>query len=162
VAQFRSQDDWKPYANRISFELADFLYRRKQMSAGNINFLMCLWAASMASHEDSPPFFNHQDLYDTIDATPIGGVPWQSATLTYNGPLPEPPLPWMESEYTIWFRDPRLLFKSMLENREFASSFDYSPYRQYDKEGRCYEHFMSADWAWKHAVCSFLFYKHTP
>ena len=157
--QMRQKDDWMPYKDRVAFELTDFLFWREQMSAGNIDVLLRLWAASLASHDDSPPFLNYQDLYNTIDATPIGGIPWQSATLSYDGPLPDQPPPWMQSKYTNWFRDPRLLFKSMLENPDFTKSFDYRPYRQYDTGGSCcYEHFMSADWAWNQAVCLFPFF----
>ena len=161
MTQMRQQDDWTPYKDRVAFELAELLFQREQMSIGNIDILLRLWAASLVQHEDSPPFLNHQDLYDTIDATSVGGVPWQSATLSYDGPLPAQPLPWMQSGYTIWFRDPRLLFKNMLQNTDFAKSFDYRPYRQYDtraKGSRRYEHFMSADWAWNQAVCSFSYF----
>ena len=61
------------------------------MSAGNTDILLELWAATLACHDDSPPFSDYQNLYDTIDATPIGGVPWQSATLSYDGPHPDQP-----------------------------------------------------------------------
>jgi len=123
------------------------------MSAADIDFLSQLWAATLAEHDDSPPYANHKDLYETIDATPIGGIPWQSVTFQYDGPRPDDTPTWMESEYTIWFRDPRLLFKNMLENPEFAEHFDYAPHRQYDPKGSCcYENFMSGDWAWKQAV----------
>jgi hypothetical protein len=45
--------------------------------------------------------------YKMIDAIPIGGVPWQSSTFTYEGPKRSVDVPkWMEAEYTIWFRDP--------------------------------------------------------
>jgi hypothetical protein len=153
----QQSDDWTPYKNRIAFELADFLYRREQMSAGNTDILLELWAATLACHDESPPFSNYQNLYDTIDATSIGGVPWQSATLSYDGPRPEDPPLWMESEFTVWFRDPRILFKNMLENPGFAGSFDYTPYQQYDNKGkRRYEHFMSGNWAWKQAVSKIL------
>lgn len=153
ITQIHRRDDWTPYRDRIAFELAVFLFQREQMSIGNIDILLRLWAASLAQYDGSPPFLNHQDLYNAIDATSIGGVPWQSANLSYDGPLPSEPPPWMQSGYTIWFRDPRLLFKSMLENPDFAKSFDYRPYRQYDTRGsRSYEHFMSGDWAWDQAV----------
>lgn len=149
----RSPDDWYPYGNRVGFETAEFLYTRKNLSATDIDFLCQLWAATLAKHGDSPPYANHKDLYETIDSTPIGGVPWQSATFQYDGPRPDNAPTWMEAEYTIWFRDTRLLFKNMLENPEFASHFDYAPHRQYDPKGfRCYENFMSGDWAWKQAV----------
>jgi len=123
------------------------------MSAADIDFLCQLWAATLAEYNDSPPYVNHTDLYETIDTTPIGGVPWQSTTFQYDGPRPDDTPTWMEAEYTIWFRDPRLLFKNMLENPEFVEHFDYAPHRQYDAKGsRSYENFMSGDWAWKEAV----------
>jgi hypothetical protein len=62
----------------------------------------------------------------------------------------------MDAEYTVWFRDPHKLFLNMLKNPDFEKSFDYAPYRQYDKKGdRRYEHFMSGDWVWQQAVCIF-------
>jgi hypothetical protein len=108
----------------------------------------------LAVHGDQPPFLNHTDVYETIDAIPIGGAPWQSSTFTYDGPKPTADVPkWMEAEYTIWFRDPHKLLLEMLKNPDFVDSIDYTPYRQYDEKGnRQYENFMSGDWAWKQAV----------
>jgi len=131
------------------------------MSAGNFDILSQLWAASLAPYDDAPPFSNHLDLCKTIDATPIGDIPWQSITLSYNGPQPDdaPSPPWMQAENTVWYRDPRMLFKNMLKNPEFADHFDYAPFRKYDTKGdRVYEDFMSSDWAWKQAVsnCSII------
>ena len=99
----------------------------------------------MEDHDAQPPFFNHEDVYETIDAIPIGGVPWQSFTFTYDGPKPTVEVPtWMEAEYTIWFRDPHKLFLEMIKNPDFVDSIDYTPYRQYDEDGnRQYENFMS-------------------
>ena len=111
-------------------------------------------------HDDQPPFLNHKDVYETIDAIPIGGVPWQSMTFTYDGPKPAVDVPkWMDTEYTIWFRDPHQLFLDMIKNPDFVNSFDYAPLRQYDQKGnRQYENFMSGDWVWKQAVriCPFI------
>lgn len=36
--------DWAPYDNRLQFETAEFLYKRNQMSGGNIDILLALWA----------------------------------------------------------------------------------------------------------------------
>ena len=55
----------------------------------NLDILMQLWNALLAPHGDSAPFRDHRDLYSTIDATLIGGVPWESFNITYNGPKPE-------------------------------------------------------------------------
>lgn len=170
ITKTRDRTDWAPFHNRVEFETADFLYKRCQMSGSNINILMELWAAYSALRDPqdmSPiyrsPFSEHRDMYSTIDAIPIGGVPWQSSTLSYDGPIPENPPSWMNTGHTIWFREPRLLFKKMLENPDFQDFFDYAPYRQYDTHGqRRYENFMSGDWAWKQAVstCLFLLYFH--
>ena len=165
LAGTKDATDWTPFNDRLAFETAEFLFKRVKMSAANIDMLCTLWAASLNESDADPPFAGHCDLYNTIDAIPVGGVPWQSATFTYDGPRPELPggvesPKWMESEYEIWFRDPRLLFKNMLGNHDFHGSFDYAPYRQYDKKGiRRYEHFMSGDWAWKQAVSAHLVFR---
>lgn len=168
TTEARDPTDWFPFHNRVEFETADFLYRRCQMSGSNISNLMELWGAYSAlrdPQDTSPlnisPFSNHRDMYSTIDAIPIGDVPWQSATLSFDGHMPDNPPSWMTAGHTIWFRDPRLLFKKMLENPDFKDFFDYAPYREYDThDQRCYKNFMSGDWAWKQAVsaCSFFLY----
>jgi hypothetical protein len=128
------------------------------MSASNLDYLLQLWHASLLRHGDSAPFKDHQDLYSTIDATPIGGVLWESFNITYNGPAPEINAPaWMNQSFEVYFRDPHLLFVEMLGNPSFANNFDYMPYREFEVNGtRRYQHFMSGDWVWKQAVCSDL------
>jgi hypothetical protein len=147
-------DDWTPYDNRVQFEVADFLYRRNQMSAGDINYLLNLWAASLAVHDDEPPFLRTSDLYNTIDATPLGNVAWESFSLQFNGPQPTENVPsWMQAEYDVWFWDPRTLVHNLLSNPDFKSSFDYAPYQERTTDGvHRFSDFMSAIWAWKQAV----------
>jgi hypothetical protein len=141
--------DWSPFVDQQQFETAEFLFKRAKMSAGNIDQLLQLWSAS-----GEAPFANHTDLYDMIDAIPVGGVPWQSFSVTYTGLRPETNVPpWMEETYEVYFRDPRQLFLNMLANPAFAEDFDYTPMQVFNMNGsRRYEHFMSGDWAWKHAV----------
>jgi hypothetical protein len=81
--------DWTPFKNRLGFETAEFLFKRVKMSAANIDILCTLWAATLDEFGAEPPFTGHHDLYSTIDAIPVGGVPWQSATFTYDGLRPE-------------------------------------------------------------------------
>jgi len=128
------------------------------MSAGDIDTLVNLWAASLVAHNDTPPFANHSELYATIDATPLGDVPWESFTLKYNGEIPvENPPPWMVSDYDIWFRDPREIVQNLLSNADFDNEFDYSPLQEFDvDENHRYQDFMSGNWAWKQAVSSAL------
>jgi hypothetical protein len=158
VAEATDDTDWTPYGSRIAFEVADFIYRRNQMSAGNFGMLCELWAATLLPHGDTPPFLNYDELCQTIDKTPVGGVAWESFKLSYSGSRPDDVPSWMENEHEIWYRDPRLLFKNMLANPEFQDFFDYAPLRQFDAHGdRKYENLMSGDWAWNQAVSDFRF-----
>ncbi|KAI0348915.1 hypothetical protein OH77DRAFT_1499700 [Trametes cingulata] len=146
-------DDWSPFHNRIEFETAEFLYQRVQMSQPKIDTLMDLWAASLIQYGGTPPFASHRDMADVIDSIPHGDVPWQSFTITYNGPLPQDSVPpWMTQEYEIHFRDPRLVTIWMLRNPDFDGEFNMSPYREYNEDGeREYTNLMSAEWAWRQA-----------
>jgi hypothetical protein len=147
-------NDWTPYRDRIEFETAQFLYCKEQMSAGNINTLLDLWAATLLKHDESPPFANAADMYETIDSTPLGDVPWQSFSVTYNGDAPgSSPPQWMYTEYEVWFRDPRFVVRNMVDNPDYKDGFDMTPIRLFDiKDHRQYENFMSGDWAWDEAV----------
>lgn len=149
-------DDWTPYQSRIEFELADFLYRRNQMSASDIDYLLNLWGASSATHGEAPPFPNHKDLYSTIDSTPVGDVPWDSFSLRFNGTRPNDAVPpWMDAEYDVWFRNPRNLVHNIISNPDFNNAFDYAPHQEHDADGtRRYHNFMSGNWAWRQAVRS--------
>ena len=69
--------DWTPFTTLSQFKTAEFLFKQAQMSAGNIDDLLTLWAAEAAASGGEPPFVNHAHLYSTIDAIPVGGIPWQ-------------------------------------------------------------------------------------
>jgi hypothetical protein len=125
------------------------------MSARNIDTLLDLWAATLLKHDDTPPFANHTDLYDTIDSTPLGGVPWQTFSLNYDGEVPDPAPSWMTSTYDVWFRDSRLVVRSVIDNPDYGTQFDSAPTRTFDSKGhRQYQDFMTGDWVWEEAVCS--------
>ncbi|KAG1743374.1 hypothetical protein EDD22DRAFT_958799 [Suillus occidentalis] len=150
----KSPDDWAPYRNRVEFETAEFLYTRNQMSAGDINVLLDLWAATLLKYNDKPPFADHRDLYKTIDATPVGDVKWQSLKVQYTGERPETNvLPWMDQAHDVWYRDPHEVIRNMLGNPDYATEMDYRPYREYltDGDERQWQDLMSGDWAWNQA-----------
>jgi hypothetical protein len=155
-------EDWTPYESRLQFETAEFLFTRNQMSAGHIDTLLNLWAASLLKHGDEPPFSNHTELYDTIDSTPLGDVPWETFNLKYDGALPENEVPaWMTSEYDVWFRDPHSVLRNVLSNPDFDGEFDYAPYQEYDVSGNHrFQDLMSGNWAWKQAVRVLFDYYH--
>ncbi|KAG1871546.1 hypothetical protein F4604DRAFT_1881168 [Suillus subluteus] len=150
----KSPDDWTPYRNRVEFETAEFLYTRNQMSAGDINTLLDLWAAIFLKHNDRPPFVDCRDLYRTIDATPVGNVKWQSLKVQYTGEKPETNvLPWMDQPHDVWYQDPHVVIWNMLGNPDYTTEMDYWPYHEYATDGNehQWQDFMSGDWAWNQA-----------
>ena len=151
--------DWSPYESRTSFELADLLYRRDQMPGSCITDLMQIWAASL-DHDQDPPFADKGDLYDTIDATSVGDVQWQSFSVSYTGDLGDGEVvPWKMASYDVWYRDPREVLKSQLSNPDFANEMDFAPKEIWDaKTGRRrFQDFMSGCFSWRKAVSPFCF-----
>ncbi|KAJ7698292.1 hypothetical protein B0H17DRAFT_1158368 [Mycena rosella] len=145
--------DFSPYAGREDFDLADLLYRRTQLSAGHIDELMQNWASRPGAGD--PPFANHRDLYDTIDATEIGHIPWESFNVSWNGDhTPGEETPWKNEEYTVYFRDPRAVLQLQVSNPDFKYEMDFAPKRVFggeDRNSREYMDFMSGNWAWQQA-----------
>ncbi|KAG2113347.1 hypothetical protein BD769DRAFT_1630072 [Suillus cothurnatus] len=103
--------DWMPYDNRVKFETTEFLFTCNQMSAKQIDTLLNLWAATLIKHNNAPPFANHKDMYATIDAIPLGDVPWK-----------------MFSMY------PPQIVCDMLANPAFDRGIEYSPYCDYTSD----------------------------
>ena len=148
-------DNWMLYNNHIDIEVSDFLFHCYQMSAGDINFILDLWVASLAAYDDTPSFSTSADMYNTIDANPLGDVPWQSISLQYNRAktISEVPL-WMKSNYDVWFWDPHTLVLNLLSNLDFDHEFDYAPFQEHTADGvHHFQDFMSVNWAWKQAIC---------
>jgi hypothetical protein len=146
-----SPTNWSPFDSRISFETAEFLYKRAQMSAGKIDDLLDLWAASLLKAGGSPLFKGHRDLYHTIDSAKHGDVPWKNFKVQYDGG--NRTAPWMSEDYDVWYRDPHEVVLDMLARTDFNGEVDAAPFREYGADGkRVYHDFMSGDWAWKQAV----------
>ncbi|KAG1801316.1 hypothetical protein EV424DRAFT_1545429 [Suillus variegatus] len=149
----KAPDNWSPYRNRIEFEVAEFAFKKCHMSAKNLDFLCDLIAASLAKHHDTPPFADHKDLYNVIDAAQLGDVPWQSFSVQYTGEHPEVVPPWMNDEFEVWYRDPRAMAHNILANPTFKDEIDYAPFHEYDASDDMHQwkDFMSGDWAWQQA-----------
>lgn len=64
--------NWKPFEDELQFKIADFLYRQEEMSQGNINHLLELWALSLMKHGSIGPFDSYREIYDRIDAIEQG------------------------------------------------------------------------------------------
>jgi len=87
-------------------------------------------------HNDEAPFKNTADLYNTIDSTPLGDIPWETFSLQHNGTQPGGSISsWMQAEYDVWFRDPHILVQNLLSNPNFKCDFNYVPFQEYTTEG---------------------------
>jgi len=128
------------------------------MPGTEIDELMQIWSDTLPADQE-PLFVDHNDLYNTIDATILGDAPWQSFSTTYSGKLPangDIP-PWMLAEYDVWFRDPKVVLQNQLRNPDFKDAFDYAPFQRFGKNGkREWKDFMSANWGYHQAVCTRL------
>ncbi|KAG0692604.1 hypothetical protein DFH29DRAFT_985714 [Suillus ampliporus] len=127
------QGDWDPFGDQAEFLLANFLFRREEMSAANIDFLMELWAFKAVKYEEDSPFKSHRDVYATIDAIRAGDIPWQcfSASPLSDGTSGSDVPRWKQAEY-------QAVIQAMLVNPDFDGQFDYAPYD-----------FMTGNYAWR-------------
>lgn len=124
------------------------------MSAGNINELLQIWAATLPPDED-PPFINKRDLHQTIDSIELGDAPWHSFSVSFDGEIAEgDTTPWKHATYEVWYRDPEVVLKNQLKNTDFANETDFAAKEVQDENGkRRYGDFMSGDWSWRQSVC---------
>ena len=123
------------------------------MSKSNIDDLLSILKARATGEGSEAPFKNCAELYSTIDSIKEGEVPWDPFTVQYNGPRPEENVPsWMDEKHQVFYRNPRKVVRSILANKAFDGSFDYTPYRQYENGQRVWRDFMSGNFSWKQAV----------
>ncbi|KAF8798346.1 hypothetical protein BYT27DRAFT_7123186 [Phlegmacium glaucopus] len=143
---------WDPFDDELQFRLGDFLYRKVEMSGGNIDELMDIWVSKKTESEDFSPFDSHEHMYATIDAITHGDAPWKSFTTSYAGEIGLNPPSWQLHDYQVWFRDPSMVMKNMLDNPDFDQQIDYAPYVELDTSGqRCWSEFMSGNYSWRHS-----------
>ncbi|CDO76885.1 hypothetical protein BN946_scf184903.g6 [Trametes cinnabarina] len=128
------------------------------MSAGNIDALLQIWAATAVQHNAGPPFASQADMYETIDRTPLGDVRWESFTLSYSkddGLEDADVLPWMNAEFSIFYSDPLAIVHNMLANPDYKDDIDFAPFRETapgpNGDQQRLENFMSGEWAWRQA-----------
>ncbi|KAH9927359.1 uncharacterized protein B0H18DRAFT_1118615 [Fomitopsis serialis] len=147
--------NWTPFGSRLEFEVAEFLYKKNQMSQRDVNTLMDLWAASLIQYGGKPPFDNSAHLLDTIDVISLGDASWSKVELCYRGALPEGDIPsWMTEKYDIWMRNTRVVVHSLVECEDYNgdNEFNLVPYQEVNEQGgRRLTNVLSGNWAWRQA-----------
>jgi Plavaka transposase len=129
-------DNYFPFGSQHEFELANFLYRKEQMSAMKINELMDIWAAFQQDDEGEPdpPFPDAKNMYKTIDQTELGDVPWQAFSVKFNGDIPEGAPGWKMASYEVWYRDPLVVIEGQLGNPDFNNEMDFAPKQVFSQD----------------------------
>ncbi|KDQ55245.1 hypothetical protein JAAARDRAFT_196095 [Jaapia argillacea MUCL 33604] len=145
-------DNWFPFEDRSTFHIAELLFKKVQMSAGDIDNLLEFWAArsvSASSDLDGAPFRDAQDLYNTIDLIEHGDAPWESFEVRYSGPVVADSPTWKQTNYRVYYRNTRTVAHNMLKNPDFDKKIDYTVFQEYTGPGqRQYSNLMLGDWAW--------------
>ncbi|KAJ6622610.1 hypothetical protein B0H10DRAFT_2214249 [Mycena sp. CBHHK59/15] len=103
-----------------------FLHTPPLLKDGAIDELMQNWAARPQSAGD-PLFADHEDLYNTINVTEIGHVPWESFEVTYDQPIPPgDTTSWKTKVYAVHFRDLHKVLQNQLANPDFKLDIDFA------------------------------------
>ncbi|KAF5373561.1 hypothetical protein D9758_000926 [Tetrapyrgos nigripes] len=143
---------WAPFADEVQFRLADFCFRKAEMSQSDIDELLDIWSLSLSQHgAESGPFLNHEDLLEAIDNIRVGSAPWKCfETQPQAGTMQDAP-EWQTTSYQVWYHDPDVVIANMLANPDFVKEFDTKPYVHLDGSGkRQWSDFMSGNFAWRH------------
>ncbi|KAK0435379.1 hypothetical protein EV421DRAFT_2011156 [Armillaria borealis] len=142
-----------PFEDSTQFRIADFLFRKVEMSQGHIDELMELWTLTMLKHNDFGPFENHTAMNKLIDEIKQGSAPWKCFVTQVEPNLPPHAPSWQRDQYQIWYRDPDTVISNILSNPDFCTEFDASPYVHVGPDGkRRWCDFMSGNYAWKQST----------
>ena len=146
---------WHPFQSCAQFELADFLFCRDEMSGGRIDELMDILAA--LDERGTPPFVNHEELYDLIDDI-SPGEKWECISIKHadvesfadeDFSVPT----WKKGTYDMWIQDPKTLVQKQLANPELKDFIDYAPHQVFGHDHqRVWSDFMTGNWAWEQCV----------
>ncbi|KAF5362702.1 hypothetical protein D9758_011703 [Tetrapyrgos nigripes] len=149
---------WAPFDGEAEFRLADLLYRKVEMSQGNVDELMDIWSlfGSQCHPEDddaaSAPFHDYKDLFEDIDRIQAGDAPWKCFQTVVDESLGSSAPEWQKTSYQVWYRDPDVVISQILSNPLLIHNFDPCPYIHLDPHGkRRWSDFMSGNFAWQHA-----------
>ncbi|KAE9404082.1 hypothetical protein BT96DRAFT_989584 [Gymnopus androsaceus JB14] len=139
-----TESPWSPFEDEAQFCLADLLFRKVEMSQGNIDELMDIWS-----------LYERQLTQATgcNNCSSDGGTSWKCFQSVINDSLPVNAPEWQKISYQVWYRDLDVVIANILANPEFRNNFDVASYVHLDSAGkRHWADFMSGNFAWRHAT----------
>ncbi|KAF9495621.1 hypothetical protein BDN71DRAFT_1482593 [Pleurotus eryngii] len=134
-----------------------------EASANNLDDLFTIWGLS-ETKATLAPFTKHQDLYNSIDESSLDDTPWKCLSITSPGgisgdlpnlidDIPSDISQWKTKPYEVWYQDPMVVLRNMLDNPDFHPEFDYAPYIELDAaRERRWSNFMLANFAWRQCM----------
>ncbi|TFK62832.1 hypothetical protein BDN72DRAFT_776652 [Pluteus cervinus] len=137
-----------PFLEEAQLVSACFFFNRLQASGGDVSHLMEVLRGFYK--EKPPPFADADDLLSTIDNIPVGGIPWQGFSCTYQGDLPANAPKWKTKEYSVWYRDPLKVMEEQIGNADLSKEMDRT-LKAADGVHRQLQDLMSGDWSWEQA-----------
>jgi hypothetical protein len=145
-----------PFKDEVQFELADLLYCCAELSSGNIDTLLDLWAQSIDSI-GSAPFEDCGSMHAAIDLSTLGNIPWKCLMTEFSEDVGEGAPNWMHTTYKIWYCDPDAIVSGTLANPSFNGQFNLCPYITLNSKGvHCWDNVMSGNIAWQHSMSDLL------
>ncbi len=146
--------DWSPFSDRPSFEFAERAFEKCTTSRENVDHELRVWASWFLLQGHNATMYRDVDhLLATIDAIPLGDIPWYSFSMRYTGPINGDSPSWKTATYTVHARNTFAVQAYLLQNQDFVQGFNYIPYKAYTSNGdRVWTNLMSGEWAWKRAV----------
>ncbi|TBU40371.1 hypothetical protein BD309DRAFT_993112 [Dichomitus squalens] len=148
--------DFGPFCDRPSFEFAELVFEKMQVSKADLNQLLHILAAKnvVDGHANHPAIFENADeLLETIDAIPFGDTVWRAYKVRYTGAMGPDSPSWMRKTYVIYLRNSLVVAEQLAASEDFDGKFDTRPVAEYNADGdRVYCNFMSGQWAHNEAI----------
>ncbi|KAH9937976.1 hypothetical protein B0H21DRAFT_698721 [Amylocystis lapponica] len=148
-----NSEDWTPFHDRPSFEFAELIYEKTQISKGDVDQLLRIWAAKNTIDGGGEPIFEDcDDLHSTIDSIEYGEASWESFSVRYSGPITAESASWKHETYVVHTRHSLRAVQHMVGSADFDGKFDYVPFEEYTGPNqRRWSNLMSGRWAYKKA-----------
>lgn len=115
---------WESYDDRPTFEIGEVLFEKMKGSADDVTHLFRAWAAkNILDNNKEAPFVNNDDLLPRIDALEFDAGAWEAASSRWIGrTTPDSPA-WMSKPWTMYMRNTRQVFSTMVGNPELRGVF---------------------------------------
>ncbi|KAL4244508.1 hypothetical protein ABKN59_010138 [Abortiporus biennis] len=105
--------DWMSFGSRSAFEFTSLVYKKVEMSAGDVSQLLCILKAynlKVYSHDEEAIFESFDKVLTSINEITVGDVNYTSFFLCYN----------------VYTRNTIQVVTNILSNEEFNGAFDYA------------------------------------